>query len=117
MVAMYKKVHDNYLYACLVNLGPQISQNGGLGTNYLLPVWYMMTCQGLARVVEWSANMLEEEAKKRLKTAELQAKKDRLKIWTNYVPPATNSKAIRDVNFTGKVLAWFQTFENIFWML
>ncbi len=58
--------------------------------------------------------MLEEEAKKRLKTAELQAKKDRLKIWTNYVPPATNSKAIRDVNFTGKVLAWFQTFENIF---
>jgi staphylococcal nuclease domain-containing protein 1 len=74
----------------------------------------MMTCQGLARVVEWSANMLEEEAKKRLKTAELQAKKDRLKIWTNYVPPATNSKAIRDVNFTGKVLAWFQTFENVF---
>jgi staphylococcal nuclease domain-containing protein 1 len=60
--------------------------------------------QGLARVVEWSANMLEEEAKKRLKTAELQAKKDRLKIWTNYVPPATNSKAIRDVNFTGKVI-------------
>lgn len=58
--------------------------------------------------------MLEEEAKKRLKTAELQAKKDRLKIWTNYVPPATNSKAIRDVNFTGKVLTWFQTFENIF---
>jgi hypothetical protein len=38
MAAMYKKVHDNYLYACLVNLGPQLSQNGGVGTNYLLPV-------------------------------------------------------------------------------
>lgn len=49
--------------------------------------------------------MMEEEAKRRLKAAELQAKKARLKIWTNYVPPATNSKAIHDQNFTGKVAA------------
>ncbi|XP_008812131.1 ribonuclease TUDOR 1-like [Phoenix dactylifera] len=59
---------------------------------------------GLAKYVEWSANMMEDEAKRRLKAAELQAKKDRLRIWTNYVPPATNSKAIHDQNFTGKVV-------------
>ncbi|KAF5459553.1 hypothetical protein F2P56_019492 [Juglans regia] len=59
---------------------------------------------GLAKFVEWSANMMEEDAKRRLKTAELQAKKSRLRIWTNYVPPATNSKAIHDQNFTGKVV-------------
>ncbi|KAK1270898.1 hypothetical protein QJS04_geneDACA024967 [Acorus gramineus] len=59
---------------------------------------------GLAKYVEWSANMMEDEAKRRLKSAELQAKKDRLRMWTNYVPPVTNSKAIRDQNFTGKVV-------------
>ncbi|KAK7358733.1 hypothetical protein VNO77_00671 [Canavalia gladiata] len=59
---------------------------------------------GFAKYVEWSANMMEEEAKRKLKTAELQAKKNRLRIWTNYVPPATNSKAIHDQNFTGKVV-------------
>lgn len=47
--------------------------------------------------------MLEGEAKKKLKNAELEAKKTRLRIWTNYVAPATNSKAIHDQNFTGKV--------------
>jgi len=59
---------------------------------------------GLAKYVEWSANMMEEDAKRKLKAAELQAKKDRLRIWTNYIPPATNSKAIHDQNFTGKVV-------------
>uniref|UniRef100_A0A1D1XXB6 Ribonuclease n=1 Tax=Anthurium amnicola TaxID=1678845 RepID=A0A1D1XXB6_9ARAE len=59
---------------------------------------------GLAKYVEWSANMMEDEAKRKLKNVELQAKKDRLRIWTNYVPPATNSKAIHDQNFTGKVV-------------
>lgn len=59
---------------------------------------------GLAKFVEWSASMMEEDAKRRLKTAELQAKKDRLKIWVNYVPPPSNSKAIRDDKFTGKVV-------------
>ncbi|KAK9277828.1 hypothetical protein L1049_027384 [Liquidambar formosana] len=59
---------------------------------------------GLAKYVEWSANMMEEEAKRRLKSAELQAKKNRLRFWTNYVPPSTNSKAIHDQNFTGKVV-------------
>ncbi|XP_057970333.1 ribonuclease TUDOR 1-like [Malania oleifera] len=59
---------------------------------------------GLAKFVEWSANMMEDDAKRRLKSAELQAKKNRLRIWTNYVPPLTNSKAIHDQNFTGKVV-------------
>lgn len=47
---------------------------------------------------------MEDDAKRRLKAAELQAKKDRLRIWTNYVPPVSNSKAIHDQNFSGKVL-------------
>ncbi|KAF8390783.1 hypothetical protein HHK36_025311 [Tetracentron sinense] len=59
---------------------------------------------GLAKYVEWSANMMEEDAKRRLKSAELQVKKDRLRVWTNYVPPPTNSKAIHDQNFSGKVV-------------
>ncbi|XP_004235862.2 ribonuclease TUDOR 1 [Solanum lycopersicum] len=59
---------------------------------------------GYAKYVDWSANMLEGEAKKKLKNAELEAKKTRLRIWTNYVAPATNSKAIHDQNFTGKVV-------------
>lgn len=59
---------------------------------------------GFAKYVEWSANMMEDEAKKKLKAAELEAKKTRLRIWTNYVPPTSNSKAIHDQNFTGKVV-------------
>ncbi|GFZ07903.1 TUDOR-SN protein 1 [Actinidia rufa] len=59
---------------------------------------------GLAKYVEWSASMMEDDAKRRLKSAEIQAKKTRLRIWTNYVPPATNSKAIHDQNFTGKIV-------------
>ncbi|KAJ7957145.1 Ribonuclease [Quillaja saponaria] len=59
---------------------------------------------GFAKFVEWSANMMEEDAKRKLKAAELQAKKSRLRFWTNYVPPPSNSKAIHDQNFTGKVV-------------
>ncbi|XP_027903000.1 ribonuclease TUDOR 1-like [Vigna unguiculata] len=59
---------------------------------------------GYAKYVEWSANMMEEEAKRKLKTAELQAKKNRLRMWTNYVPPPSNSKAIHNQNFSGKVV-------------
>ncbi|XP_073159229.1 ribonuclease TUDOR 1 [Henckelia pumila] len=59
---------------------------------------------GLAKYVEWSASLLEDDARRKLKNAELQAKKARLRMWTNYVPPASNSKAIHDQNFTGKVI-------------
>ena len=47
--------------------------------------------------------MMEDDARRKLKAAELQSKKNKLRIWTNYVPPVTNSKAISD-NFTGKVV-------------
>lgn len=63
--------------------------------------------------------MLEVEVKKQLKDAELQAKKTRLRIWTNYVPPATNSKAIHDQNFAGKVdiIRWSCKWSFIFLLL
>ncbi|VFQ66826.1 unnamed protein product [Cuscuta campestris] len=59
---------------------------------------------GFAKYVEWSSSGLEEDAKRQLKNAELEAKKSRLRIWTNYTPPPSNSKAIHDQNFTGKVV-------------
>ncbi|GLT39904.1 hypothetical protein SLA2020_140700 [Shorea laevis] len=59
---------------------------------------------GLAKYLDWSANMMEEDAKRHLKNAELQAKKSRLRMWTNFVPLPTNSKAIHNQNFTGKVV-------------
>ncbi|KAG8070849.1 hypothetical protein GUJ93_ZPchr0006g46436 [Zizania palustris] len=59
---------------------------------------------GLAKYVEWSANMLDVETKIKLKNTELQAKKDQLRIWTGFKPPVTNSKPIHDQKFTGKVV-------------
>ncbi|CAN6272855.1 unnamed protein product [Urochloa humidicola] len=59
---------------------------------------------GLAKYVEWSANMLDVEVKIKLKNTELQAKKDQLRIWTGFKPPVTNSKPIHDQKFTGKVV-------------
>ncbi|XP_047081605.1 ribonuclease TUDOR 1-like [Lolium rigidum] len=59
---------------------------------------------GLAKYVEWSANMLDVEIKVKLKNAELQAKKEQLRIWTGFKPPVTNSKPIHDQKFTGKVV-------------
>ncbi|CAD6250843.1 unnamed protein product [Miscanthus lutarioriparius] len=59
---------------------------------------------GLAKYVEWSANMLDVEVKIKLKNAELQAKKDQLRFWTGFKPPVTNSKPIHDQKFTGKVV-------------
>ncbi|KAL6634252.1 hypothetical protein ACP70R_026923 [Stipagrostis hirtigluma subsp. patula] len=59
---------------------------------------------GLAKYVEWSANMLDVEVKIKLKNAELQAKKDQLRIWTGFKPPVTNSKPIHDQKFTGRVV-------------
>ncbi|CAN1242042.1 Ribonuclease TUDOR 1 [Linum perenne] len=59
---------------------------------------------GLAKYVEWSANILEQDVKQRLRAAELQAKKIRLRIWTNFVPDPKKSKAIHDQKFSGKVV-------------
>ncbi|CAI9269234.1 unnamed protein product [Lactuca saligna] len=57
---------------------------------------------GYAKYVEWSACIMEDEARRKLKAANLLAKKTKLRLWTNYVPATTNSKAISD-NFTRKV--------------
>lgn len=59
---------------------------------------------GLASYVEWSASMMEDDAKKRLKTAELEAKKKMIRMWFNYTRPKTDSTAIHNQNFTGKVV-------------
>ncbi|CAN6270347.1 unnamed protein product [Urochloa humidicola] len=59
---------------------------------------------GLAKYVEWSANMLGAEAKRKLKNAELQAKREQLRIWTGFKPPATNTTPIHNQKFTGKVI-------------
>lgn len=64
----------------------------------------LLVTQGLAKVVDWSASMLEPAAKQKLKAAELEAKRQRLRIWANYVPPQSNSVAIRNDNFTGRVV-------------
>lgn len=53
--------------------------------------------------MEWSAKLLDEDSKRVLKNAELLAKKERLRVWTNFVPPVSNSTAIRDGNFKGRV--------------
>ncbi|CAL5017202.1 unnamed protein product [Urochloa decumbens] len=59
---------------------------------------------GLAKYVEWSASMLGAETKIKLKNAELQAKKEQLRIWTGFQPPATNTRPIHNQKFTGKVI-------------
>nr|XP_043615820.1 ribonuclease TUDOR 1-like isoform X2 [Erigeron canadensis] len=74
---------------------------------------------GFAKYVDWSASKMDVEAQKELKAAELEAKNNKLKMWTNYVPPsprsqkpspkavsnnlrATKPKAVSK-NFTGQV--------------
>ncbi|KMT07827.1 hypothetical protein BVRB_6g146390 [Beta vulgaris subsp. vulgaris] len=81
-------------------VGSVYYDDGGEAKNLALE----LVKNGLAKYLEWSARSLEEKERKELKTAELEAKKKRIRMWTNYVPPATNSKAIHDQNFTGKVV-------------
>ncbi|XP_025825296.1 ribonuclease TUDOR 1-like [Panicum hallii] len=59
---------------------------------------------GFAKYMEWSANMLGAETKRKLKNAELQAKKEQLRIWTGYQLPVTNTTPIHNQKFTGKVI-------------
>jgi staphylococcal nuclease domain-containing protein 1 len=60
--------------------------------------------------MEWSANMLGAETKRKLKNAELQAKKEQLRIWTGYQLPVTNTTPIHNQKFTGKV----SSFRHVF---
>ncbi|KAL6650681.1 hypothetical protein ACP70R_009606 [Stipagrostis hirtigluma subsp. patula] len=59
---------------------------------------------GFAKYIDWSANMLGAEMKAKLKTADLQAKKDQLRIWTGFKPPVTNTRPIYNQKFIGKVI-------------
>ncbi|KAF0894175.1 hypothetical protein E2562_035697 [Oryza meyeriana var. granulata] len=59
---------------------------------------------GLAKYVEWSANMLDPQLKIKLRNADLQVKKEQLRIWTGFKPPVTNTKPIQNQKFTGKVI-------------
>lgn len=69
--------------------------------SFVLPCFEV---QGLAKVVEWSANMLEPAAKAQLKAAELEAKRQRLRLWANFVVPPSASTALKDDSFTGHVV-------------
>ncbi|GJN03066.1 hypothetical protein PR202_ga20469 [Eleusine coracana subsp. coracana] len=59
---------------------------------------------GYAKYMEWSANMLGREIKTKLKNADLQAKKEQLRMWTGFKPPATNTRPIYNTKFTGRVI-------------
>uniref|UniRef100_A0A0D9W4H2 Ribonuclease n=1 Tax=Leersia perrieri TaxID=77586 RepID=A0A0D9W4H2_9ORYZ len=59
---------------------------------------------GLAKYVEWSANMLDPQHKIKLRNADLHVKKDQLRIWNGFKPPVTNTKPILNQKFTGKVI-------------
>uniref|UniRef100_A0A0D3FVE8 Ribonuclease n=1 Tax=Oryza barthii TaxID=65489 RepID=A0A0D3FVE8_9ORYZ len=59
---------------------------------------------GLAKYVEWSANVLDPQLKTKLRNADLQVKKEQLRIWTGFKPPVTNTKPIHNQKFTGKVI-------------
>ncbi|KAM0936037.1 putative micrococcal nuclease [Dioscorea sansibarensis] len=48
--------------------------------------------------------MMDGTAKKRSKDAELHAKKNHVKMWTNFIPVPANSKAIHGQSFTGTVV-------------
>ncbi|XP_006653357.1 ribonuclease TUDOR 1-like [Oryza brachyantha] len=59
---------------------------------------------GLSKYVEWSANMLDPQLKIKLRNADLQAKKEHIRMWTGFKPPVTNTTPIKNKNFTGKVI-------------
>ncbi|RLM62056.1 Nuclease domain-containing protein 1 [Panicum miliaceum] len=65
---------------------------------------YIAGVQGFAKYMEWRANMLGAQTKRNLKNAELQAKKEQLRIWIGFQPPVTNITPIHNQKFTGKVI-------------
>ncbi|XP_050365704.1 ribonuclease TUDOR 1-like [Argentina anserina] len=60
--------------------------------------------EGYARYAPWSAKVMEEDAKRLLNNAELEAKKTKRRIWKHFVIPITNSKPIHDDDFVGTVV-------------
>ncbi|KAK3284178.1 hypothetical protein CYMTET_8157, partial [Cymbomonas tetramitiformis] len=62
---------------------------------------------GMAKVVDWSAQMLGKGGAEKLRLAERAAKEQRLRIWRDYVPPPKNSSPILSDSFVGKVAEVF----------
>jgi hypothetical protein len=54
-----------------------------------------------------ACHVVPTQVKIKLKNAELQAKKDQLRIWTGFKLPVPNSKPIHDQKFTAKVCLIF----------
>ena len=62
--------------------------------------------QGLAKILEASANRLDPRTKEKLRAAERQAKTGRIRIWQSYVAPPSSLAAMNlsDKEFSGKVV-------------
>ncbi len=58
--------------------------------------------------------MLDPQLKTKLRNADLQVKKEQLRIWTGFKPPVTNTKPIHNQKFTGKVSGLDHPFSSIF---
>ncbi|PWA55931.1 RNA-induced silencing complex, nuclease component Tudor-SN [Artemisia annua] len=56
---------------------------------------------GICKICRVECKYDGRRSQRKLKAAKLHAKKTKLRLWTNYVTPATNSKAISD-SFTRK---------------
>ncbi|GJT92266.1 hypothetical protein Tco_1081111 [Tanacetum coccineum] len=66
------------------------------------PAAIAKTKTGYAKYAKWSASLIEDETRRRLNAAELQAKNTKLRLLMNYRPPTTNFEALIDDNFTGQ---------------
>lgn len=62
--------------------------------------------QGLAKILEGSANRLDPRTKEKLRAAERQAKASRIRMWQSYVAPPSSLAAMNlsDKEFSGKVV-------------
>eukprot|EP00899_Mesostigma_viride_P011044 jgi/Mesvir1/19941/Mv13205-RA.1 len=59
---------------------------------------------GLAKIVEWSMAMMPLEVKDRLRSCEAKAKAGQLRIWKGYKPPPSNTQAVANDAFAGRVV-------------
>jgi hypothetical protein len=64
---------------------------------------FHVTYRDLQIIWNGAANMLGAQTKRNLKNAELQAKKEQLRIGIGFQPPVTNITPIHNQKFTGKV--------------
>ncbi|GKC60630.1 elongation factor 1-alpha, partial [Tanacetum coccineum] len=58
---------------------------------------------GYVKYADWSASLIKDETRRRLKAVELQAKNTKLRLWMNYRPLTTNFEALIDDKFIGQM--------------